>query len=164
MRQDARVLDRIFDEQVVRGALDVVVDVHAVDHEHVVVAEAAGERQLAGIERVRGDAGRELGDVDRPPSNRQQVDVAFGPHLGCGCLGERRRHLRRDRDRLLERFQRHGRVDAGDGADVHLHAFTLRRLETRDREGDAVGARGQAGEVVDAVAVRNRLALTLERR
>ena len=71
-----RLLDRVLDEDVVRRAEQVVVHVDAVDHEHVVVGEAAGDRHLSAVRRVRGQARRELGDQRRRPAGRQLVDLA----------------------------------------------------------------------------------------
>ena len=50
--QDVRLLNRVFDEEVVRGAEQVVVDVDAVDHEHVVERGRAGNVDLADVRRV----------------------------------------------------------------------------------------------------------------
>ena len=77
VRQDARLLDRILDEEVVRRALDVVVDVDAVHHEHVVEAEAAGHRQLARVRGVGRDARRQLADVERPAADGQRVNLGL---------------------------------------------------------------------------------------
>ena len=64
-RQHLRLLDRVFDEQVLRLREQVVVDVDAVDHEHVVEGERAVDDDLADaaagralVRRVLIDAGR----------------------------------------------------------------------------------------------------------
>ena len=61
-RQDLDFLDRLLDEQRVRLAEHVVVDVDAVHQEDVVVGEAAADRHLIVVRRVVGEAGRQLGE------------------------------------------------------------------------------------------------------
>ena len=50
--EDLGLLHRVLDEEVVRAAEEVVVDVHAVEQEHVVVGEAARDVDLAGVGRA----------------------------------------------------------------------------------------------------------------
>jgi hypothetical protein len=57
------LLDRVFDEEVVGGAKEVVGHVHTVDQELVVIGEAAGNRDLAGIRRVVGQPRGQFGDA-----------------------------------------------------------------------------------------------------
>ena len=64
-RQHLRLLDGVFDEQVLRLREQVVVHVDAVDHEDVVEGERAVDDQLAGVRRVLGDAGRQRRDALR---------------------------------------------------------------------------------------------------
>ena len=47
--QDLRLLDRVLDEEILRLREQVVVDVDAVDHEHVVEREGAVDDQLVGV-------------------------------------------------------------------------------------------------------------------
>ena len=60
--EDLHFLDRILDEQVVDRAEEVVVDVDAVDQEHVVVGERAVDHNLIVVRRVVGQPWSELGD------------------------------------------------------------------------------------------------------
>src|SRR6185295_13424523 len=88
--EDRRVLDRVLDEEVVGGAVQRVVDVNAVDHEHVVEAVGARDRQLPRGERVGRQARRQLGDVHRSPSDRQLIDLLLVEALTRGDRRQRR--------------------------------------------------------------------------
>ncbi len=75
--EDRRVLHGVLDVEIVRGAVDRVVDVDAVNHEDVVESVGAGNRDLADGKCIGRQAGRQFRDVDRPASHRQTIDLLF---------------------------------------------------------------------------------------
>ena len=161
--QHLHFLQRVFDEQVVRRAEDVVGHVHAVDQELVVVGEAAGNRQLVRVRRVVREAGGQFRQAPHG-ADAGQLGHVIGSHVGAAlrrgddrrCRGGR--HLNALRDRHL-----HGGVYTRRAPQVYpLRHF--RRPHARQLEPDGVDARRQAGQRVNAVAVGGSRASALESR
>ena len=112
-------LDGIFNEQVLGLRELVVVDVHAVDHEHVVEGKSAVDDQLPGIGRVLTDRRRELGDSLNGARRRQQLDFLVLEIGADDRRGDRSRYLGHDPDGLGDagRAHRDGSVQpSGRGA------------------------------------------------
>ena len=98
-----RLLDRVLDEQVLRLREQVVVDVDAVDHEHVVERERAVDDDLAGVGRVLGHVRRQRRDALDGARRRERVDLLLADVGADDRRGDRRRRLGDDLDRLGQR-------------------------------------------------------------
>ena len=168
LRRDARgehlrLLDGVLDEQVVARAEDVVVDVDAVDQEDVVVGERARDRHLAGVRAVVGQAGRELGDVERRAAGRQLVDQRLVEVGADGRIRDDGRGFGPHGDLLGHRGRRHRDVHF-DGPPERDARRPLDRRHAVHLDGDDVLARRQPADDVDAVDVGDRRQRALERR
>ena len=73
--QNLRLFNGVLDEQILRLREQVVVDVDAVDHEHVVEREAAVDRDLTCVWRVFGEARGESGDSLKRSRNSEEIDL-----------------------------------------------------------------------------------------
>ena len=82
--QHLRLLDGVLDEDVVRCAEQVVVDVDAVDQEDVVVGEAAGDGHLSDVRRVVGEARSKLRDTGWCAAYGDRVQHRFSAKLPSG--------------------------------------------------------------------------------
>ena len=160
-RENLRLLDGILDEQVLRRREDVVVDVDAVDHEHVVERETAVDDDLKRVRRVLGQARRKLSDTLDRAWRRQQLDLVV---LEVGADDRRRDGRRRFRD------NRHALRDAGrPDRDVLFDRQTeqdVGRLpdgaEATQLERHLVVARREVREHVPPFCVGRRLQHALE--
>ena len=120
-------LDGVLNEQVLRLREQVVVDVDAVDHEHVVPCEGAIDDDLPGIGRPLGHVGRER-RYALDGARRRERDDFFLANVGAnGRCGDHRRRFRDDLDRLRQRARRQRHVLR----DLQAHGHRRRLLDRR---------------------------------
>ena len=157
-----RFLDRILDEESVRGAEQIVVDVHAVHQEDVVVGERPVDRHLAAVRRIVRQSRLQLRDPPERPTHRQGVDLRRGDvRAGLGRL-ERGRDDTHHVDRLDDAGRRHRSVDF-DVA-TQRHGRRLRDVGGPGKlEEDVVASRRQRQDLVVPVHVGHRRAHALQR-
>ena len=161
--QHLHLLERILDEEVVRGAEEVVVDVDPVEEERVVVCEPTRDGELADVGRPVAvtQSGSERGDPLDRARGSQLVDrlrPQVLPHLG---RAQDRRRFGQDLDLLLHVGHGHGGAEFGGDAEGDLD-LALQGAEAREREGRAVLAGGQAPEDVAAGSVGDGGPLALQ--
>jgi hypothetical protein len=160
--QDRDFFEGILDEQVVRVPEEVVVDVDAVEQEHVVVREGTRDRDLPGVRRVGGQPGRQGGDGGEVSIHRELVHHLFVLEVGGDLrLGQDRRRRADDLDRLLYVRDGHRGVGLRIGPEPNLE-FLLDGAEPRQVERHDVAARRKAPEVVAAGVVGDDRPLALK--
>ncbi len=161
-RQHLRLLDGVFDEQVLRLREQVVVHVDAVDHEDVVEGHCAVDDHLPGVGRVLRDAGRQRCDPLERARCGERLNLLVlevGADDRCG----NRRWKRRGDLHLFAHAGRLNRRVLFDGETERQRRRPRHVSEPAQRELQRVGARRQGRERVIAFGVGDRRARALQR-
>ena len=159
-RQHLRFLNRVLDEQVLRLRELVVVDIDAVDHEHVVERKRAVDDDLVGIGRILAHGRGQLRDALQGAWRRQLLDFLIREVGADDRRRDRRRCLDHHANRLSHSRRLHAHVLLDDEAQLHGRLLRDRR-EAAQLEREFVVARRKIDERVTAGGVGGRAALTL---